>query len=1073
MTKAIRTDANTGGPQVTRGLNLSLKLKDPALMAPLLHDIAQQSKAIHTALYGLHYVHFARFLPVAGGSILMVITEYDGELDAYALDFVIVIGDLFDRILQDVEDYDPAWLPVREHPEEFIAFVRAHDEVTIQVDGNNVSIPFSERLISVYPRDTVLDIQGPRRTLPEAPADATAPESPIDLDDVQGNILRGMAFQRARHFPLELRDPAKARAWVRRLIDGDANCPKISRAAPWGTTRPDYGLTIGWTHGGLKAIGVPEALTGLFDAAFQAGPAGLRAAANGDGRDRPNSTVNWVLGNRRVHLLLSLYATDASVLDAQTQLLLRTFAEHDLVCVQGPFDAAALPGGAEAFGYQDGIAQPRIAGVHGSGESPDMQPLARVGDFLLGRDYTDVYGGSSLRSLPAALASNGTFCAVRLMAQDVEAFDRVLDNAAQNFGVDRELIAAKLMGRWRDGTPLASQDPSYATPGGSDTLNAFDYAPNTAHPEVLDDFHGLRCPVGAHIRRMNPRSGLVAGHPHSRRLLRRGMPASWNDIDGKPAVGIFGMFLCSDLERQFEFMLRIWGNQDYAASGIRDTRDPIIASLAHGELGTFRCTLGQPPREVTLRLPQLVTTHGSLYLFMPGLAGLAFLADLPEKAVPAVTPAASMTMTTFAAAVGPLAAPLALHGFDPTDPDFLKNPYATYESFRANEPVARFYYPPGNTSNSSVWVFSRERIDEVFAKEVDHTAPGGTTHAPAFLKMPVGADTEARGLFTMDPPDHAIARQQLRHIPGITATIVAAQGPSIAQALIDGIKKMDLTGPVDLVSAFAMPFSMNMLIATLGGAQLDSEKIRELVNDMLEFRDWTRSAQEQQAASKAGQDLGRMMFIYMLTHQPAEKTILGELKRWGTTSEPPMTAIHRAGHAASFAIGGFLSVEWLTTLGLFHTLRDPAQKAKMQHAVASAAANPDLLKNAIHEIARFDPLFQILDRVAAQDCVLGGVPITAGERVMLVVASANRDTAWLADADTFDLARSPTPGPGLAFGGGPHACIAYLQAMHTATVAFTELFKAFPNMQLRNPANVRFTGNAYFRRISQLMVHLV
>ena len=68
---------------VTKGLNLSLRLRDPKLMWPLLGDIRKSRAEISTALKELHYVHFARFLPVDQGSILMVITEYDGDFDAF------------------------------------------------------------------------------------------------------------------------------------------------------------------------------------------------------------------------------------------------------------------------------------------------------------------------------------------------------------------------------------------------------------------------------------------------------------------------------------------------------------------------------------------------------------------------------------------------------------------------------------------------------------------------------------------------------------------------------------------------------------------------------------------------------------------------------------------------------------------------------------------------------------------------------------------------------------------------------------------------------------------------------
>jgi hypothetical protein len=131
--------------QVQHGLNLYLPLKSPfqmpALVAMLQTPEAQQ--AVHVALASLHYVHFARFLPELDGSALWVITEYDGGLETYIMDFVTVLADVFTDILQFVRGAPP--LPVQQHAREFTAYVIAQ----------NVAIPPPW---SAYPAATVIDI---------------------------------------------------------------------------------------------------------------------------------------------------------------------------------------------------------------------------------------------------------------------------------------------------------------------------------------------------------------------------------------------------------------------------------------------------------------------------------------------------------------------------------------------------------------------------------------------------------------------------------------------------------------------------------------------------------------------------------------------------------------------------------------------------------------------------------------------------------------------------------------------------------------------------------------------------
>jgi hypothetical protein len=129
--------------QVQNALNLFLPMKSPAQMPALMASLAAAAPDVNEALTSLHYVHFARFLPSRDGSVLMVITEYDGGLESYVMDFVAVLGDVFNTILQFVKDAPP--LPVQRHAREFTQFVT--DQDTRQV-----------RVWSAYPDMTVIDI---------------------------------------------------------------------------------------------------------------------------------------------------------------------------------------------------------------------------------------------------------------------------------------------------------------------------------------------------------------------------------------------------------------------------------------------------------------------------------------------------------------------------------------------------------------------------------------------------------------------------------------------------------------------------------------------------------------------------------------------------------------------------------------------------------------------------------------------------------------------------------------------------------------------------------------------------
>jgi hypothetical protein len=129
--------------QVQNALNLFLPLKNPAQMPALLATLGSAAEGVHEALSSLHYVHFARFLPSTDGSVLMVITTYDGGLESYVMDFVAVLGDVFNAILQFVAGAPP--LPVQRHAREFTQFITQHNLSQVGV-------------WSAYPDVTVIDI---------------------------------------------------------------------------------------------------------------------------------------------------------------------------------------------------------------------------------------------------------------------------------------------------------------------------------------------------------------------------------------------------------------------------------------------------------------------------------------------------------------------------------------------------------------------------------------------------------------------------------------------------------------------------------------------------------------------------------------------------------------------------------------------------------------------------------------------------------------------------------------------------------------------------------------------------
>ena len=132
-------------------------------------------------------------------------------------------------------------------------------------------------------------------------------------------------------------------------------------------------------------------------------------------------------------------------------------------------DCHALPNEKEPFGFRDGISHPAGEGSGIPGSNLLEEPL-KAGEFVLG--YRDEMGGFPPQPEPAALGRNGTYIVFRKLHQRVAEFRRFLKSNAADAD-DEELIAAKMMGRWRSGAPRTASSISRPSRAGWDWISTW------------------------------------------------------------------------------------------------------------------------------------------------------------------------------------------------------------------------------------------------------------------------------------------------------------------------------------------------------------------------------------------------------------------------------------------------------------------------------------------------------------------------------------------------------------------------------------------------------------------------
>ncbi len=434
----------------------------------------------------------------------------------------------------------------------------------------------------------------------------------LDLDDIQHFLLTRPHALSARYEFLSFGSPQAGRAWLAGILETVGNARAVAAAVNTDTRW----VTVAFTWNGLRALGVDEAALSTFPVEFREGMA-ARAEVLGDvGNNHPDRWIGG-LADPDLHAIIILFAHDAAERDRSAARHKAFLSECKDVRVLSSLDLDALPPiefSHDHFGYRDKLSQPAL---EGSGEAPSPASGAAVkpGEFILG--YPDEDGNGPSLPQPEVLSRNGSYLAYRRLEEHVGAFR---DFLAQNGRTpdEQELLAAKLMGRWRSGAPLVLAPEKDDPELGADPTrnNAFGY--KDADPR------GYAVPLGAHVRRMNPRD--TAANMNRRRMIRRGttygrpLPAGVAD-DGVDR-GIASFFGCASLVRQFEFAQNVWVN-DPKFHELENERDPIIGT--HD--GTFDMTIPKRPvRRKIKGLPAFTTVKGGAYFFLPGIRALRFLA---------------------------------------------------------------------------------------------------------------------------------------------------------------------------------------------------------------------------------------------------------------------------------------------------------------------------------------------------------------------------------------------------------------------------------------------------------------
>ncbi|MBC7861855.1 MAG: hypothetical protein IAF38_02705 [Bacteroidia bacterium] len=489
-----------------------------------------------------------------------------------------------------------------------------------------------------------------------------------DRANVQGLILRGYTHPFSCHLLFSFSTGAKSadtKSFFNDLY------PKVQNSLDWGTNKPVSMLNIGLTFNGLSLLNIVAQNDLInFPASYRQGPwSGGSQASLADVFDPDSTPSGWWNGNgdavnASLHCVIHAYALTNNDLTTLVNFITTSATKNGLKEI---LPLAPTNSGGRLyqsivyndqnkihFGYTDGISEPSLS-IPGTAGLPTAEDYS---NFLIG------YANSSISepgpfdtSTSGVFAKDGCYNAFRIIYQDVYNFNNFIKDQAKKFadtlsylGLSEpeleEWFAAKLCGRWRNGSPLMLnplKPGNDVTPG---TGEGFGYT-ELSDPTLpnADIPSGARCPFSAHTRVANPRNQALDSSEGSNgppRILRRGMPygptfegTTRDDVDR----GLIGLFLCGNLSGQFE---KIYGWMNY-----NNFSDPPVYGIKHPPqdalLGNRKAVLSPNfpgltldftiPLEgnssvpsITVTLPSLLKTRGTAYCLLPGMASIAKMA---------------------------------------------------------------------------------------------------------------------------------------------------------------------------------------------------------------------------------------------------------------------------------------------------------------------------------------------------------------------------------------------------------------------------------------------------------------
>jgi cytochrome P450 len=396
----------------------------------------------------------------------------------------------------------------------------------------------------------------------------------------------------------------------------------------------------------------------------------------------------------------------------------------------------------------------------------------------------------------------------------------------------------------------------------------------------------------------------------------------------------------------------------------------------------------------------------------------------------------------------------------PLGDGYFQDPLSVFARMREGSPVTSVITPEGQRA----WLITRYEDVRRALADPRLSKDWRKLRAPGFVPDPSVGFLMAH-MLNADPPDHTRLRRlvQKAFTPGRVAGL-RPRIEAITASLLDAMEAAREADPagdgaIDLITEFAFPLPMTVICELLGIPDGDRE----------EFKTWSQVILSSTATFDEYRAAGGAMYAYF-TRLLADKraapaddllsALITARDSGDSLDEPELLAM-----IFLLLVAGHETTVNLIATGTLALLTHPSEFARLR-------SDPSLLPGAVEELLRYaNPLNHATDRYAPEPLDVGGVLIPAGEPVLVVTSSANRDPARFPDPDRLDLGRDASGH--VAFGHGIHYCVGAPLARLEGEIAFGALLARFPGLSLAvEPSQLRWRPSSLIHGLETLPVRL-